>query len=370
MFLPFEERLLHYALSSSFLQNFSKISNTLYLLVAIYLLFIWRREKENWVRLHYFLALATTVMLTFLIKHATQVLRPFEAVNLVVNASRYIGSSFPSAHTAIAFFCVSVIAQGLKGKRLVAYALYFWAVLISIGRFLAGLHYIIDLAAGLLLGYIVGRFSWKYEKEIVEFQKYLVHDLEGRRKSIHMVIGFLFALLVYFGPYREVVLFLLGLSITSLIFSILFKFRKLPDPISKIIHYLEREDEKEEFPVQGAFFFFLSSTIVAAAFQTKIAAAAITALALGDGLATIIGKRYGKRKHYHNMNKSLEGSLAGFLACVFGSMLFLNIQLSIINGIVFMVAESLHLEIGGKKINDNLYIPLVCALTLSLAQSL
>ncbi len=370
MFLPYEEKLLGYVLNSELAGYFSKISYTIYPLIFLYFVVIWKLRKENSARLHYMFALAFTTLLAFLIKHSTQVLRPFEVEKLAMSVSKVIGSSFPSAHATIAFFCVSVIAEMFREKRHLAGGLYLWAILISLSRFFAGLHYITDLMGGFILGYSLGRFSWRYENEIINFHKYLIYNIEGRRKIIHTLLGFSFAVLIYFGPYREVVLFIFSLAVVSFIVSVMFKLGKSPALISRIIHYLEREEEKNEFPAQGAFFFFLSSTIVAFFFPVKIAAAALTALALGDGFATLIGRKYGKRKYRHNIRKSLEGSIAGFVACLIGSMLFVNLWLSVLNSVVFVIIESIHLEARARKINDNLYIPVACAIVLSLAQSL
>ncbi len=369
MFLPFEESLLNYALSSAVLQILSKLSVTIYVLLALYVYVIWKRSRIPTL-CYYILALALTTAFVFLIKQHVGILRPFQVMNIAMNIPEYIGSSFPSAHATLSFFCAAVLVSKLRKKSMVTHLIYLWALTISLARFLAGLHYIVDLIGGGFIGYAAGKLSMRYEGSVTEFGRYLIRDLEGRRKSIHILAGFLLSLMVYFWPRELASLILFSSSVIAFVVSFLFISGKLPSFLSELIHRLERDEEKEVFPAQGAFFFFLSSTFVTSLFPKHIAAAAIVALALGDGFATLFGRRYGKRRLSHNLNKSLEGSLAGFFGCFAGSLLFLDFWSSVINSVVFTIAESMHLEFKGKRINDNIYIPLVCALSLYIAQSL
>ena len=62
--------------------------------------------------------------------------------------------SFPSGHAARAFL-IAVIAAGL-GPGWLAFILWIWAPLVALARVAMGVHYLSDIAAGALLGSLVG----------------------------------------------------------------------------------------------------------------------------------------------------------------------------------------------------------------------
>lgn len=64
--------------------------------------------------------------------------------------------SFPSGHAARAFL-IAVLATGL-GPGWLACALWFWAPLVSLARVAMGVHYLSDIAAGLIVGILIGVF--------------------------------------------------------------------------------------------------------------------------------------------------------------------------------------------------------------------
>jgi undecaprenyl-diphosphatase len=62
--------------------------------------------------------------------------------------------SFPSGHAARAFL-IAVLATGL-GPGWIAWALWFWAPLVSLARVAMGVHYLSDIVAGLIIGIVIG----------------------------------------------------------------------------------------------------------------------------------------------------------------------------------------------------------------------
>jgi undecaprenyl-diphosphatase len=62
--------------------------------------------------------------------------------------------SFPSGHAARAFL-IAVLATGL-GPAWAACTLWLWAPLVSLARVAMGVHYISDIAAGLVVGVVFG----------------------------------------------------------------------------------------------------------------------------------------------------------------------------------------------------------------------
>jgi membrane-associated phospholipid phosphatase len=62
--------------------------------------------------------------------------------------------SFPSGHAARAFL-IAVIATAL-GPAWAAVVLWIWAPLVSLARVAMGVHYIVDVVAGLAVGVVIG----------------------------------------------------------------------------------------------------------------------------------------------------------------------------------------------------------------------
>ena len=110
----------------------------------------------------------------------------------------------------------------------------------------------------------------------------------------------------------------------------------------------------------------IASLIAFLVFQRDIAVLALSFLAVGDPLATIAGKKIGKRKL---LGKTLEGNLACFTSCVaIGSIFYyagLNVPLLtiLVGAIGATIMEALPLPI-----NDNLTIPLFAGVVMAVMQ--
>jgi undecaprenyl-diphosphatase len=65
--------------------------------------------------------------------------------------------SFPSGHAARAFL-IAVVVTGL-GPMSVALALWIWAPLVALARVAMGVHYISDIAAGVIVGILMGTIA-------------------------------------------------------------------------------------------------------------------------------------------------------------------------------------------------------------------
>ncbi len=115
-------------------------------------------------------------------------------------------------------------------------------------------------------------------------------------------------------------------------------------------------------PFLGAAWFFAGSGLAFAIFPHLIASAACTMLSVGDGLATLIGHKWGK--HTILPGKSLEGSLG----CWFGSLtaiIFLPLQLILIGATVTTAVELLPALTKHKNlIDDNWLIPMAAGAVL------
>ncbi|MFA6255019.1 MAG: hypothetical protein WC675_03220 [Patescibacteria group bacterium] len=182
---------------------------------------------------------------------------------------------------------------------------------------------------------------------------------EEKRQGIHVLL-FLFAfLLKYLSRFQAVgILFLL-------LFFTLFLVPKL-----RIKSHLYRQFEKKYS--EGAILYFLTLLVLVLVFPPSIVAAAWAILALGDGMATLVGKNFRAKELAWNQNKTYAGSLAFVFFGTIGAMILLKwmiIDLSLMaafslafkTAIVAAIVESLPI-----KINDNITVTVTSALVLSL----
>ena len=108
-------------------------------------------------------------------------------------------------------------------------------------------------------------------------------------------------------------------------------------------------------------FFALGIMLSLVLFPEPANYASVVILTFGDGFATIFGKRFGKTVIPFNKGKRLEGSLFGFAFAFLGALIFLNPVKALVGAALGMIIEVLPLPI-----NDNLTIPLVTGLVLTL----
>ncbi len=103
----------------------------------------------------------------------------------------------------------------------------------------------------------------------------------------------------------------------------------------------------------GATWVFISSTLTIAIFPKEIAIISLVYMSLGDTIAGLVGRKFGKTKFY---NKSIEGSLAGLIVCLLSGYL-VNLTLPLV--VVFSGAfAAMFIELLPMPIDDNLSVPL------------
>lgn len=139
--------------------------------VLIWLLFAWYVvafvfHKKGWVRefLAFSLGMVAIYMFNFAMIYWWFRIRPFVAENYTPLINVYAQTkSFPSDHTAIAFFLAFLLGAHKRSWAPIAYVL---AGLVGIGRVLVGVHYPIDIFAGALVGLAFGWLTVEVEKLI------------------------------------------------------------------------------------------------------------------------------------------------------------------------------------------------------------
>ncbi|MFW6334068.1 MAG: diacylglycerol/polyprenol kinase family protein [Desulfosalsimonas sp.] len=116
---------------------------------------------------------------------------------------------------------------------------------------------------------------------------------------------------------------------------------------------------EEEEKITGGTFFFISGAVCAALFDPAVAYTAMAFVIVGDAAAAIAGMKFGSLRF--SSGKSLEGALASVAACLIFWMLFPA------TGFARALAAALltgTLELLAVRINDNLFVPLICGLVL------
>ena len=103
----------------------------------------------------------------------------------------------------------------------------------------------------------------------------------------------------------------------------------------------------------GATWVFIGSTLTVAIFPKEIAVISLIYMCIGDTVAGLVGRKFGKMKFY---DKTIEGSLAGLIVCLLSGYL---VQLSLPLVVVFSGAfAAMFIELLPISIDDNLSVPL------------
>ena len=129
-------------------------------------------------------------------------------------------------------------------------------------------------------------------------------------------------------------------------------------PFHQSIQRTLRQEELNTFATythMGVGFFFLSIFVPPNAFL-----ASFSLFAIGDMMASFIGIRFGKHR-YSWCDKSVEGTLAGFLSSFLISALFVGWSWGFALGVLFVILDLITPSI--LKASDNLLIP-VCSVIL------
>ncbi len=96
-------------------------------------------------------------------------------------------------------------------------------------------------------------------------------------------------------------------------------------------------------------------------FPAPASSAAIAMFSLGDSSASIIGATISKRPLPFNRAKTLEGSVGGFLFAFLAGLIFVSPWIALVGAAIAMIIEYMPLPV-----NDNLMVPLVTGLALTL----
>lgn len=137
--------------------------------LALVLPWIKRTPERFWAAL---IAAVVATAYVQVIKHAVPVPRPLAV--LVPGTFHHSGpphrtGAFPSGHAAAVFALAGIWVMGLRGRVLLKMCLLLLASLVSLSRVMVGVHWPLDLLAGMLGGWLAawcglglsGRLGWK-----------------------------------------------------------------------------------------------------------------------------------------------------------------------------------------------------------------
>jgi len=129
--------------------------------------------------------------------------------------------------------------------------------------------------------------------------------------------------------------------------------------VSDITSKAARKSEFQEFVI-SPIFYALGIIMSLILFPPPIGYVSIAVLTLGDGFASVLGRKIGRVRVSFNKSKKFEGTISGFFFAFLGSLLFVDPIKALFASAVGMLAEVLPTPL-----NDNLTVPLVSGITLT-----
>lgn len=184
-------------------------------------------------------------------------------------------------------------------------------------------------------------------------------SVEFKRQVFHVVLGIILVYLLYIEALNLQIMFFLLL--TGFLASLISKKHEL----IFVNWFLRNFDRKgESLPGYGVLTYFLGCIIAIGLFSEEIALASILVLAFGDSFSHL--GRFGNIKNPFSNAKFLEGTILGIIAGTFAARLFVSWEAAFFGSLIAMSVEGLELAILKKKIDDNLLIPVVAGLIMSM----
>lgn len=190
----------------------------------------------------------------------------------------------------------------------------------------------------------------------------MVISLEAKRKLIHLS-AFSIPILYYFIPEHisKPVLFLVTAGFI-LIEVLRLRFPSLRVIFMNVARSLMREHEL--ITLTGSTYLLIAFSLCVLLARKELAIASMSYLILGDSMAAIIGRRYGRVKIF---GKTLEGFFACFVTCLAIGLIIprMNISVAIVGALTASFVELLPIPV-----DDNLRIPLISAGVMRLLELL
>jgi dolichol kinase len=191
-------------------------------------------------------------------------------------------------------------------------------------------------------------------------------SVETKRNLFHLVLGICIVALLYYNFINVWVM--LAVVVVGFLLSMASRWRPVP-----IIHWFlirfEREENMTSIPGRGALFFFVGLLIAMALFSHDVVLASATIFVLADSISPLIGVKVGRVPHPLSDKKFIEGSIGGFIFAFLGAMIFVSPVEALLATFFAVVVEAIDC-VKGKRIEDNITIPLVAGITITLLRML
>lgn len=187
------------------------------------------------------------------------------------------------------------------------------------------------------------------------WRKHRYHS-EISRKFIHITIGTFAAFWPYFLSWRQI----LGLSVAFIVVVLISKYLN----IFQAIHTVER-------PTWGEVYFAAAVGLLTyLTHSPAVYCVALLHMGLADGLAAVVGTRYGKNNAYKVLGhtKSIAGTGAFLLCSIAILVVYATLQPQLISPIMLLglAAAATVCENYGVRGLDNLVVPVLVAAVLNL----
>ena len=288
------------------------------------------------------LTIIITTILAQTLKVILPVERPCQMINPIPNHCP-TNNAYPSGHASIAFSFV----YPFLGSKLF-FLFYPLAIIVGYWRVFSGVHTWFDIAGSIAtaaLGYSVAEAVMNKEKRV----EHRMNEIP--RQFIHISVGILMCIGIWVNLIWTFYVILIGTIIGMLVIQLELIGLKLP-----VADYmLDKFERKGVVPGEGSLYYAVGVLFIIGLLRNNplMIISLILILSLGDGLATLLGKRYGKYSLPWNRNKTFEGTI-GFIIGGIPALLLLQTPVTLIVLIVSAFVESLPI-----KIDDNLTIPVI-----------
>lgn len=160
------------------LLSVSFMGNNFILFFFLTSLFLWTERKRRWI-LPLWLSSFLTAMVCYIAKILVARPRPFQKGLAVLQIDFYFirnnfntwNFSFPSFQAALVFSALPLLNKEFRKFR---YIWIFFACLVAFSRVYFGVHYLSDVIAGAIIGYLIGLFMVlieernSYGKKLIE----------------------------------------------------------------------------------------------------------------------------------------------------------------------------------------------------------
>ncbi|MEM2636989.1 MAG: hypothetical protein QXL15_01425, partial [Candidatus Korarchaeota archaeon] len=143
------------------------------------------------------------------------------------------------------------------------------------------------------------------------------------RKVTHIASGLAVLMLVYFLGRLEAAAFLLAIGAAFITHEVLFS-KGISTIFTWPLLFIGRasRDNKQRPVFMPTIWSIISLGIIILIFPVNIAEISIAAFTFGDGLAFLVGRKWGHHKLPHNNEKSWEGTFAFMIGGTFGIWYF------------------------------------------------